>query len=524
MGWIVLVIFLAGWLYGLSGLFKKAGIESWKAWVPFYNYWYVVEKCQVKKIWFWLLFVPIVGQFVAIWLTIIFVMNFGRFSLADHAAVVFIPFLYLPWLAQQKQVRWTGPSMVKLHKKSGMREWLDAAVFAVVAATIIRTFFFEAYVIPTGSMEKTLRINDFLFVNKLVYGSRMPMTPLAFPLVHNTMPRSATMPSYLKWVQLPYYRLPAYGKIERNDVVVFNFPAGDTIINLEGYGSAQPYYDVMRNLVFLKPEAIEDYKAGMRDNAMFTQYPNRQILYKTLVDNDILWVHPVDKTDNYIKRCIGLPGDEIVIRHRAVYINGKLNPPAEFAQTDYEVKTNGTQLEEAFLRKDLNLWLTEDDNLELFKSTDSLYLVTTNVAGMEKLKKQPNVLAVTPVEREDPAFPYDSLHRWNTDNFGPLLIPRKGTVITLGPDNINIYRRAITNYEGNRLEEKDGQYFINGVAAKTYTFKQDYYWMMGDNRHRSQDSRFWGFVPETHIVGKASLVWFSWENGPRWGRIFRSIK
>lgn len=498
MGIILFIVGTIGWHVGMYGMFKKAGLEPWKALVPFYNTWLIVEKCEIKKIWFWLQLIPIAGQFITIWITIIWVMNFKKVNLVAHTLTVFLPFVYFPYLGFSEKEKWYGKDTLKHYHKPISREWIDAGVFAVVAATIIRSFVFEAYVIPTGSMEKTLRINDFLFVNKVAYGPRVPQTPLAFPFVHNFLPFSLTAPSYLKWIQLEYKRLPGYTPIKRNDVVVFNFPAGDTIINEVGYGSAVPYYDVLRQV----------YKG------------NREAL---LAEHEIL-VHPMDKTDNYIKRCVAIAGETIEIKDGLLYVNGTASQPFKDAQTDYIVKTNGTAFTEDYLKNELNLWLKEDDNLEFSKLADSVYMLNMRAEDADKVKKLPFVTSIVRKSEDQPTYPYDTLHHWTTDNFGPLWIPKKGASITLQPNNINLYKRAIENYEGNKLEILGDKYIINGKETTTYTFKYDYYWMMGDNRHRSQDSRYWGFVPETHVVGKASFIWFSWENGPRFSRIFKFIK
>ncbi len=498
MGLILFIIGIIGWHVGMYGMFKKAGIEPWKALVPFYNTWLIVEKCEIKKIWFWLQLIPIAGQFITIWITIIWVMHFKRFSVLHHALTVFVPFIYFPYLGFSDKEKWGGKAILKHYTKPAEREWIDAGVFAIVAATIIRTFVFEAYVIPTGSMEKTLRINDFLFVNKVCYGPRIPQTPLGFPFVHNFLPFSQTAPSYLKWIQLKYDRLPGYTPVKRNDVVVFNFPAGDTIINEPGYGSANPYYDVLR-----------------------TQYNgNRNAL---LAEHEIL-VHPMDKTDNYIKRCVAIAGETIDIKNGLLSVNGVPSQPYKDAQTGYTVTTNGTGFTDEYLHDELGLWTKEDDNLEFVKTGNNIYSFTMRTEDADKVRKLPFVVSVTREQLNIPTYPYDTLHNWTTDNFGPLWIPKKGASITLKPDNINLYLRAITTYEGNTLEEVNGKYIINGKETNTYTFKYDYYWMMGDNRHRSQDSRYWGFVPETNMVGKASFIWFSWESGPRFKRIFRFIK
>jgi signal peptidase I len=498
MGIILFIVGTIGWHVGMYGMFKKAGLEPWKALVPFYNTWLIVEKCEIKKTWFWLQLIPIAGQFITIWITIIWVMHFKKVNLIAHTLTVFLPFVYFPYLGFSEKEKWYGKETLKHYHKPVSREWIDAGVFAVVAATIIRSFVFEAYVIPTGSMEKTLRINDFLFVNKVAYGPRIPQTPLAFPFVHNFLPFSQTKPSYLKWIQIDYKRLQGYTPIKRNDVVVFNFPAGDTIINEIGYGSAVPYYDVLRQMYNGNREAL-------------------------LAEHEII-VHPMDKTDNYIKRCVAIAGETIEIKDGLLYVNGTASQPYKDAQTDYIVKTNGTGFTEEYLKNELNLWLKEDDNLEFSKISDSTYSLNMRAEDAEKVKKLPFVTSIVRIPVDQPTYPYDTFHNWTTDNFGPLLIPKKGTVITLQPSNINLYKRAIENYEGNKFEIVNDKYIINGKETTTYTFKYDYYWMMGDNRHRSQDSRYWGFVPETHVVGKASFIWFSWENGPRFSRIFKFIK
>jgi signal peptidase I len=456
---------------------------------------------NIRAIWFWLQLIPIAGQFITIWITIIFVMHFGRFSLLHHTLTVFFPFIYFPYLGFSKNERYVGHEVVKRYHKSAVREWIDAAVFAIVAATIIRTFVFEAYTIPTESMEKTLLVNDFLFVNKMSYGARIPQTPISFPFVHNTMPFSATTPSYTKAIQLDYTRLPGFGTVKRNDVVVFNFPAGDTIINLPEFGSKNPYYDVLRN----------NYNG------------NREAL---LADYEIL-VHPMDKTDNYIKRCVAVAGDTLLIRDGQVYINGKASPIPSGSQTEYIVETNGQQLSPEFLETELRINLDQPKGqIYPYEGKANAYVINMTPEEVQKVKKEPQFKNIENafVNMPGSTFPHGQHHLWTFDNFGPLFIPAKGSTITLTADNIDLYRRLISVYEANKLEERDGKFFINGKETTTYTCKLNYYWMMGDNRHRSQDSRYWGFVPETHVVGKASLIWFSWENGPRWDRLFKSIK
>jgi signal peptidase I len=382
----------------------------------------------------------------------------------------------------------------KKKKKSVWREWVDAIVFAVVAATLIRTFFFEAYTIPTGSMEGTMLVNDYLFVSKLAYGPRIPMTPLAVPLVHNTMPLTGGK-SYTEAVKWGYHRIPGFGHVERNDVVVFNYPCGDTVI------AEQPEADYYRECRISGHEAVNS---------------NYKIITR-----------PVDKEDNYIKRCIGLPGDVLEIKNARVYINGQPNVLFPHSKLNYMVRTNGAMP-------------ILEDNIELVQRVNNtMYLYNLENDQVDLVRKAQNVASVdlfinnpagsSPTDAGDWVFPLDPVNfKWNRDNFGPLTIPKAGVTVTLSPQNIALYRRIIRNYEGNSLEEQNGKIIINGKETTSYTFKMDYYWMMGDNRHNSLDSRYWGFVPEDHIVGKAWFVWLSY--GPEgmfkdmhWKRLFHGI-
>lgn len=506
MGWIIFIIWIVGWHIGLYGMFKKAGIAPWKALVPFYNTWIMVELCHIRKVWFWLQFIPIAGQFITIWISIIWVMHFGKFDLISHTLTVFFPYIYFPYLGFSKKERWKGHEIFKLYRKPASREWIDAAVFAIVAATIIRTFIFEAYTIPTPSMERTLLVNDFLFVNKMSYGARIPQTPLSFPFVHNTLPFTTTTPSYLKWIQLDYSRINGFGPVKRNDVVVFNFPAGDTIINLPNFGSKEPYYDVLRNSFNGDRERLK------------AEYP--------------IMVHPMDKTDNYIKRCVGIPGDKVQVIKGVLYVNDR---PAEVypgQQTTYIVKTKG-QMAQDFLEELGYRFVTNekgetiDVNGDVGMIGENTYVMNLTRDNLATVRKHPVYVSdsmYTQTEPDPGMFPHNPQLRWNVDNYGPVQLPAKGQTVALTAQNIDFYRRIITTYEHNELQESGGNFSINGKPATSYTFKYDYYWMMGDNRHKSQDSRFWGFVPETHIVGKASLIWFSWDGGPRWSRIFKGIK
>lgn len=387
-------------------------------------------------------------------------------------------------------------------KKPVWREWLDAALFAIIAATIIRMFFIEAYTIPTGSMEGTLKVNDYLFVSKLAYGPRLPNTPLAVPLVHNTMPIVGGK-SYSEAVKWKYRRLPGFGKVKRNDVVVFNFPNNDTVIVQD---PAQDYYFYVRMLG--------------RD-AVHSQH-------------DII-TRPVDKKENYIKRCVGIPGDKIEIRDGVLYVNDKIGVQYPHQRMHYIVQGNANLtsdfMDENFI---VPTSISSDPNMKVYEM---------EFQAVEKVRKVAGVTAVRPFSvapagntdiPERFTFPFDTANfKWNQDNFGPMIIPAKGASVQLTPQNIALYRRIIQVYEENpTFTERNGQFLINGQPITSYQFKMDYYWMMGDNRHGSLDSRFWGFVPEDHIVGKASFVWLSYGNGDgsvynkkgiRWGRILRGV-
>jgi signal peptidase I len=314
---------------GLFKLFPKAGIESWKAWVPFLNTWEIIKVTKIKKHWYFWQFIPVAGWFISIWLIIEFVKLFGRFSLTDHALTAFVPFIYLPYMANIKIPGISGRRRFKRHKKSATREWIDAAIFAIVAATLIRTFVFEAYTIPTGSMEKTLLVNDFLFVSKLSYGPRIPNTPLAVPFVHNALPVFNSK-SYTEAISLPYRRWFA-SPVKRSDVVVFNLPAGDTLTKERD--SQDPYYDILR-----REQAQQYYqlKDQIRDSAQLASLSYQRA-------RDAVWeqytidTRPVDKRENYIKRCVGIAGDTLELKEGILYVNGEKAFISPTSATDYLV-------------------------------------------------------------------------------------------------------------------------------------------------------------------------------------------
>lgn len=381
-------------------------------------------------------------------------------------------------------------------KKTKGKEWFDAIIFAVIAATVIRVFFIEAYTIPTESMEKSLLVGDFLFVSKVNYGARIPMTPVAFPFAHHTMPVTGTK-AYYDGIQWKYRRLPGIQEIKRNDVVVFNFPEGDTVA-LEAQD--RDYYEMVR---------------AVGHEAVNSQYT--------------VTSRPVDKRENYIKRCIGISGDVLSMVNGLVSVNGKPEPMKNTGQMDYLVK---------FKSSDVNFSLFEDMGFVIAKQISAVSQDTYNFNAtpelMEAVKKLDFVASVVPHTAEPGAaepsiFPQDPKRNWNADNWGPVRIPKKGWTVKLDSATMPMYKRAIEIYEGNKLEKSGNGWLINGVKTDSYTFKMNYFWMMGDNRHNSLDSRYWGFVPEDHVVGKALFIWMSYNTDGsffskiRWSRLFRGI-
>lgn len=430
------------------------------------------------------------------------------------AYLLFTIWLRNPWLIIglaviydmyiSKKVNWSfwKPRNYKTSgKKNVLIEWVDAIVFAVIAASIIRIFFIEAYVIPSPSMEKTLLVGDYLFVSKTAYGPRVPNTPIAFPFVHHSLPFTNNQTkSFLTWLEWPYKRLVGFGDVKRNDVVVFNFPEGDTVILQNQEAS---YYRIVRE-------------------------QGREFVWN---NNDII-VRPVDKKENYIKRAVAISGDYLQVKNGQLFINGKSSEAFKGQQSTFIVRTNGTPINPSVF-DNLNI---KSEDYQIIPDQSAYYINTTH-ENINKLKSVENVVFVTESTDTDydqaqiDIFPHHKNFKWTVDNFGPLWVPKKGSTLKLTVRNLPLYQRAIAVYEKNKIDVKnDSTIYINGKISNSYTFKMNYFFMMGDNRHNSADSRFWGFVPEDHVVGKASFIWFSVDGqkglfgGIRWNRIFSGIK
>lgn len=480
-----------------------------------------------------------------------------------------------------KKVRWAfwKPKKDKTYNKASKKalEWTDAIIFAVIAASFIRLFFFEAFTIPTASMEKSMLRGDYLFVSKTAYGPRKPMTPISFPFVHHTLPLSKTKKSYSTAIQRPYERMKGRGIIQRDDVVVFNFPTGDTVC-LEQQD--RDYYDIIREMAYTmanaeiqyytEPDArnkvkenefyyrlayilfhparnpefhtqnliqesskkLENYdKAFYANHKEKTQDDYSRIARQLVWDTYTVIDRPIDKRENYIKRCVGIPGDTLQIKDGYLYVNGTQQESYAGMQFNYEVVTDGTPLSNEMLNRmgiDFEDVYTDNNNSRIHY----LPLINENYGTFKDVYFVNSITRMTQFNgaRNYRVFPHDEQYNWNEDWFGPLYVPKEGKTIELNTKILPLYERIIGYYEGNDLEVKDNKIYINGEIADSYTFKMNYYWLMGDNRHNSLDSRFWGFVPENHVVGKGSIIWFSRDKsepffkGIRWNRILKRVK
>ncbi|MDB4921607.1 signal peptidase I [Mucilaginibacter sp.] len=480
--------FLLLTLPGYWLLFKKAGRHGWEALIPVYSS-YVMLKISGRPAW-WLiwLFIPFFNYVINVVIYIDFIKSYGKFKIRTQLAAIFLPFIYLlKWGVDDTRYLGAYASMEfcdeygKGVKRPAIIDWGISLICVLAAVIFVRTFIMEAYVMPSSSMERTLLTGDCFFVSKLNYGARVPMYPVSFPFTNGRIPQT-NIKTYYDGLKLPYLRLPGFSAIKRGDVMVFNYPMD----------ADSPYY------------------------------------------------RPVDKRENFIKRCQGAPGDTLCVVDGQVYVNSKTgpNPPGE--QMEYNYTTNGV---------DLNPQILDELHITLYEG--HTYQAMTKESA-DKLKRYSNVKSlaafISPKGKSDPnspVYPTNPVHpvgppnmmlngkqpdyKWSVDNYGPIIIPKKDWMVKLDSMSYPLYERCIRTYENNKIEVKGSDIFINGKKTDSYTFKLNYYWMMGDNRHDSDDSRFWGFVPEDHIIGKASFIWMSTDDKAslfsqiRWDRLFKGI-
>ncbi len=543
--WVVLLLLIVVYSATLPVLLKRAGISSALGYIPIANFFPFLK--MIKRPWWWflLLLCPGVNLLMLVVMNVEFGLAFSKRSMKDQWMFGALPWIALPQLAFKNiDALYIGPRDWTGKKKSVTREWGEAIVFAVVAASVIRTFFIEAFTIPTPSMEKSMLVGDYLFVSKMSYGAKIPQTPMSVPFVHNAMPGGMTN-SYVDWFSLPYLRLPGFGHVNRFDPVVFNFPNGDTIL-VDPFYAGHDYFSYVRkegmflaggyDKYKLDPDGYDKLARNNFETKHTCQICAREKRMKNYLVNGVR-ARPMDKKENYVKRCIGLPGENLTIINRQVHINDQPIDNPHGLMFSYIVRVSSvTALDKIYKEFKVNV---NDRNRGTDENGNVATLSSFTQEDYEKLKTWPDVISVEvnndTVSTEPlalyPNSPLEPFNSWTRDNFGPIHIPAKGETIELNENNVALYRRVIATYENNKFEIRSGQIFINDQLATSYTFKQDYYWMMGDNRHQSADSRYWGFVPEDHVVGKPVFTWFSKESieyqesgAVRWSRMFKRVK
>lgn len=463
---------------GTWKLYVSAGRKSWEAAIPVYNAIVLLKIIGRPTWWTVLLFLPIINLiiFPVIWVETL--SCFGKNKTKDKVLAVATFGLYIAYVNYTQKLNYVADRSNEPVNKTA--DTISSLLFAIVVATFVHTYFIQPFTIPTSSLEKSLLVGDFLFVSKVNYGARTPMTTVALPMVHDTIPLTKKK-SYLSWPELPYFRLPGFQNIERNDIVVFNWPI-DTVYKFRD-------------------------QSGLR------------------VDK------PIDKKSNYVKRCVGVPGDQLEIKDGIVFVNGKelILPERARPQFSYKIALDGkTPIDFEYLLNDMDI--TDGAGFMDAEKRDTLFIAALTATNAERLQHIPGITGVQKIiskEVEPGIFPH--INKWNRDNFGPIYIPQQGKTVPLNLETLPFYKAIITDYEKNILQVTGSEIRINGKIATSYTFQQNYYWMMGDNRHNSEDSRYWGYVPENHVVGKPTFIWMSYDsNGKglkkiRWDRLFTTV-
>jgi len=433
-----------------------------------------------------------------------------------------VPFIYDVYITKRINWQWWKDSEGPVR---WVMSWVDALVFALVAVYFINLFFFQNYVIPSSSLEKSLLTGDYLFVSKASYGPRIPETPLTMPLTQHTLPLFECK-SYIEWPHWDYRRVKGLGKVQLNDIVVFNYPAGDTICSdprYQAYDFYQMCYSIGYQMYPQRPNPDSLTQEQLTKYFETIYQAGRQAIVQNQQEYGIIDTRPTDRRENYVKRCVGLPGQTLQIKDRIIYIDGKANKEPDNVQYTYHVKLK-QRLDDDTMK---DLGITMEDLTSL--NTSGYMPLTSRAAKELKARGIAESVELNTDCSDLDTYPLNGNMHWTRDNYGPIWIPAKGKSIDLTLKNLPVYERCIRTYEGNKLEVKDGTIYINDKAATKYTFKLDYYWMQGDNRHNSLDSRYWGFVPEDHIVGKPIFIWWSSDpdrggfGGIRWNRLFRFV-
>ena len=438
-------------------------------------------------------------------------------------ALVFVPFIFDMYIT--KKVPWTWWKELENPVTRTIMSWVDAIVFALVAVYFVNIYFFQNYTIPSSSLEKSLLVGDYLFVSKMSYGPRAPQTPLSLPLVQHTLPNG--MKSYSELIQWDYKRVSPK-PVQLNDIVVFNYPSGDTLCSDIHY-QADDFYRLCYGLGYQAwPSRPNPDSLSHAQRLQFYQQvyqTGRKIVESNAAEYGNIMTRPTDRRENYVKRCVGLPGQTLEIKNRVVYLDGKPNKEPDNVQYTYWVKPQNVQFPEDLIEE---LGITNEE-ISILRATGYMPMTKRTVAELSKRKDLIESIEVNTDADEWDIYPLNGNKHWTRDNYGPIWIPNKGETLILNLDILPIYERCIRAYEGNKLEVKNGKIYINDKQTDRYTFKMDYYWMMGDNRHNSADSRYWGFVPEDHIVGKPIFIWWSSDpdrggfGGIRWSRLFRIV-